>query len=76
MAAPSACTASTIGAIASTRSRVCTNVMPGDVRPSGMTHALPWMISATPARALGTNCFAYDSAASGLSPAPSSTGAR
>ena len=38
--------------------------------------ALPWMISPTPARALGTNALAYASAASGPSPAPSSTGAR
>ena len=34
IAAPSACTASTIGVKRRTRSRVCTSVMPGDVRPS------------------------------------------
>ena len=52
--APSACTASTIGARRSIFSRVSTHVMPGDVRPSGKMHDEPWMIRPTPWRAFST----------------------
>ena len=48
MAAPSAWTASIIGAKRRTLSRVSTQLMPGDVRPSAWRHDEPWMISPTP----------------------------
>jgi hypothetical protein len=56
MLAPASCTASTIGARRSTFSRVSTQVIPGEVRPSGQMHDEPWMIRPTPWRALSTKC--------------------
>ena len=58
MLAPSRWTASTIGASRSIFSFVSTQVMPGDVRPSGLMHDEPWMIRPTPWRAFSTKCFA------------------
>ena len=46
--APSAWTASTIGARRMTFARVSTHVIPGDVRPSGKMHDEPCTMSPTP----------------------------